>query len=207
MSETEQAIVKVFPELMQATQHLVAYHWDNFKASQSGLPLFTLGSRIVTHGMKLRPGEESSLWTTILRPSPEARHAFVQRRIGIFLAQIKDAVRLKKKVNLGGNAQAFRDKHILEEAWEMSAVYAHFLRQFRAMMSEGKFKELEQKFQREYVDQELKEKARTKLPGLEWNHFCFLAILGVQGVSGGPSDDSQGGNPTLEQHRWLTLSN
>ena len=78
LSETEQAIVKVFPELMPATQQLVAYHWDNFKAKQSGLPLFALGACIVTHGMKLRPGEESSLWTTILRPSPEARRAFVR---------------------------------------------------------------------------------------------------------------------------------
>ena len=55
LSETEQAIVKVFPELMEATQQLVAYHWDNFKASQSGLPLFALGSHI-------HPWHEAASW-------------------------------------------------------------------------------------------------------------------------------------------------
>ena len=78
LSETEQAIVKVFPELMPATQQLVAYHWDNFKAKKSGLPLFALWAHIVTHGVKLQPGVVSSLLTTILHLSPEAQHAFVR---------------------------------------------------------------------------------------------------------------------------------
>ena len=44
--------------------------------------------------------EATALWTNVLKPSPQKREAAVFRRIGKFIHAIKEAARLKRKVNL-----------------------------------------------------------------------------------------------------------
>jgi len=115
LSELEQSIVMILPELLPTTLDSIAYHWDNFKAKHSGLPLAHLGTKPFLSGTKPRAGEESNLWNQVLRPSPEARHAYVMRRIGIFNARVKEASRLGKKVNLSFQSDLFRDKYAPED--------------------------------------------------------------------------------------------
>jgi len=191
LSELEQCVVKILPELLPATQQSIEYHWDNYKSKQSGLPLAHLGAKAVISGTKPRIGEESALWVPLLKPSPEARHAYITRRIGIFLARLKEANRLGKKVNLGFQSETFRDKLAPDDAWELAALFAHFLPEFVRNMSDSKAEELVSKFRRGALDQELLEKTRTKFANLEWRHFRFLAQLGVEGVAAAsPSHES-----------------
>ncbi len=47
----------------------------------------------------------------ICKVNPLKRQVAVQRRIGIFVKNIKDAISLKKKFNLRSQAARFRDTH------------------------------------------------------------------------------------------------
>ena len=58
----------------------------------------------------------------ICKVNPLKRQVAVQRRIGIFVKNIKDAIRLKKKFNLRFQAARFRDTHNEEQSFESSLV-------------------------------------------------------------------------------------
>ena len=87
-----------------------------------------------------------------------------------------------RKINLQAQGQAYRGRLSDEDAWEVSALFAHFLPSFESAMSREKATELRAKFARGAFDTELLEKTRTKYGGLEWRHFRFLTSLGVEGV-------------------------
>ena len=182
LSDLEQAVVTLIPELTKKTQAALEYHWDNFKARQSGMPLNHVGARVVIHGAKPRAEQKCELWDAAIAAGPLAREHYVLRRIGIFCANLQDAKRLGKRVNLKSHSEALRDKYSVEDAWELSALFAYFYPQFEKAMTEVKAKDLVRKFMTGYLDQELHEKCKTKLPVLEWRHFRFLTSHGVEGV-------------------------
>ena len=62
----------------------------------------------------------------ICKVNPLKRQVAVQRRIGIFVKNIKDAMRLKKKFNLRFQAARFRDTHNEEQSYEIAALFSHF---------------------------------------------------------------------------------
>ena len=70
------------------------------------------------------------IWLDICKVNPRKRQVAVQRRIGIFVKNIKDAIRLKKKFNLRFQAARFRDTHNEEQSYEIAALFSHFTPDF-----------------------------------------------------------------------------
>ena len=62
----------------------------------------------------------------ICKVSPLKRQVAAQRRIGIFVKNIEDAIRLKKKFNLRFQAARFRVAHNEEQSYEIAALFSHF---------------------------------------------------------------------------------
>ena len=104
LSDLEVQIVKMVPQLEDSTREVLAYHWSNYQAKQSGLPYKLLGCDPMVKGLKPRTDESSSsLWTTILGLSSQGqlkRHFFITRKIRYFCMKIAEAKRLRKKINL-----------------------------------------------------------------------------------------------------------
>ena len=98
--------------------------------------------------------------------SAEKRQFCVQRRIGIFLKNVKDAQRLRKKVNIKTMAGSFRDKMTHEVAYEIAALFCHFASEFQRVLSAAKWEECLQRFFRGQFDAELSEKVAHKDPNL-----------------------------------------
>ena len=103
VTDLEADVVKVLPLQTEECQNKVEYHWQNFKPKKSAIPLHYLGNKAWTNGSVPRP-VSSALWKEIQRPTPDKRAACVFRWIGVFIANIKNAARLKKKVNLKASA-------------------------------------------------------------------------------------------------------
>ena len=89
------------------------------------------------YGTKPRDGC-SELWAQIQTVNPEKRQFCVQRRIGIFVKNIKDAQRLRKKVNLKVLATGFCDQRGDEVAYEIAATFCHFAPDFQRILTPAK---------------------------------------------------------------------
>ena len=61
------------------------------------------------------------LWTLVLDPTPQKWEAVLVRRIGSTINQLKEAGRLKRKVNLRFNAQTLRCHLSHDDAYEVGA--------------------------------------------------------------------------------------
>jgi predicted CopG family antitoxin len=122
VTRLEADVVEVLPLQTEECQNKIEYHWQNFKPTESAIPLHYLGNKAWTHGSVPRP-VSSTLWKEIQRPTPDKRAACVFRWIGVFIANIKNAARLKKKVNLKASAKAVRCDRSPEAAYEMAALF------------------------------------------------------------------------------------
>ena len=179
ISDLEEKVIKIIPAQTDACQAKLAYHWQNFKVAESGAPLRFITNDPWLHGTKPRDGS-NALWVQIQAITPEKRQCCVQRRIGIFVKNIKDAQRLRKKVNLKVLANGFRDQKGDEVAYEIAATFCHFARDFQRILTPGKWTDCLQRFFRGSLDAELAEKVAHKDPKLTVESFRFLELFGAK---------------------------
>ena len=179
ISDLEEKVVKIIPAQTQALQNKLAYHWQNFKVSESGVPLSCLTNDPWLFGTKPRE-TSNALWVQVQLVTPEKRQFCVQRRIGVFLKNVKDATRLRKKVNLKVSAGGFRCKLSDEAAYEVAALFCHFAPDFQRVLTASKWQECLQRFFRGQFDNELTEKVAHKDPNLTVESFRFLALFGAK---------------------------
>ena len=104
------------------------------------------------------------------------------RRIGVFLASVKNKTRLKKNkvINLAFTAHNHRDGFSLEKAFEVAALFTHFAPSWQNMMTADAWGKLVAKFKRGGLDSALDEKVSAKRGDVEAASFSFLAAYGVQ---------------------------
>ena len=179
ISDLEEKVIKIIPAQTEACQSKLSYHWQNFKVAESGVPLRYVTNDAWLHGTKPRDGG-NSLWAQIQAVTPEKRQFCVQRRMGIFLKNIKDGQRLRKKVNLKIMANGFRDHKSDEVAYEIAALFCHFTPDFQRMLTPEKWAECLQRFFRGQFDAELAEKVSHKDANLRVECFRFLELFGAK---------------------------
>ena len=186
LSPLEMQVVKILPLQTEALQQKVAYHWQNFKIDESGLPYGQLSCDPWLYGTK--PREASNvLWVTIQAASPEKRQISVQRKIGVFLKALNDATRLRKKINLKVQCSGFRDTYSAEVSWEMACLFCHFAPDFQRVLTPAQWAEVLKRFFRGQFDPELSEKVSHKDPNLTVGSFRFLQLFGVKPSEVAPS--------------------
>lgn len=105
-------------------------------------------------------------WLDICKVNPLKRQVAVQRRIGIFVKNIKDAMRLKKKFNLRFQAARFRDTHNEEQSYEIAALFSHFTQDFQRLLSPAVWEDTQSRFFRGTLDAEFLEKVSIKDPAI-----------------------------------------
>ena len=119
------------------------------------------------------------MWLDICKVNPLKRQVAVQRRIGIFVKNIKDAIRLKKKFNLRFQAARFRDTHNEEQSYEIAALFSHFTPDFQRLLSPDAWDDVQSRFFRGTLDAEFLEKVSIKDPAITVLSFRFLQQHGV----------------------------
>ena len=92
----EASAIKILPMQTQATEQNIAYHWENLKIEESGLPYAQLSNDVWLYGTKPRDSA-NALWSVIQSPIPEKRQFSVQGKIGVFLKALNGAKRLREK--------------------------------------------------------------------------------------------------------------
>ena len=110
----------------------------------------------------------------------QKRQFCVQRRIGIFLKNLKDAARLQKKFNLRMMASKFRDSLPTENAFEVKTLFCHFAPDCQWVLSPGQWAQVLQRFFRGQFDAEFTEKEAHKSPNLSVHIFKFLHMFGAK---------------------------
>jgi hypothetical protein len=115
----------------------------------------------------------------ICKVNPLKRQVAVQRRIGIFVKNIKDAMRLKKKFNLRFQAARFRDTHNEEQSYEIAALFSHFTPDFQRLLSPAVWEDTQSRFFRGTLDAEFLEKVSIKDPTITVLSFRFLQQHGI----------------------------
>ncbi|CAJ1379504.1 unnamed protein product [Effrenium voratum] len=178
LSDLEQTVVTMYPNLMQESQELIAYHWSNYPAKNSGLTYKQLACEQVRCGSK--PRIDCELWRSILSTDMVKVHWFVARRVRYFLHKLGDAKRLRKRVNLTANAASFRDQKDDETCWAITCLFVHYLPAFKELLTAAQMDSLGNKFIRGYLDMELVEKYRVADPQLTASSFRMLQEFGVK---------------------------
>lgn len=183
-SDLEISALNVVPVLTEETLEKLDYHWQLYPMEKSGMPLGYVAHESLREGTKIPASrvldpEPAALWTSILKPSLQKREATVFRRIGKFVHAIKEAARLKRKVNLRFNADAMRCKFSHEDAYEVSALFTHWSPSWQAMLTPDAWSKAVIKFKRGGLDTELVEKCNSKVLHTA-KDFRFLQALGCQ---------------------------
>lgn len=97
ISELEEKVIKIIPSQTDALQEKLAYHWQNYKVAESGVPLSYITNDAWLYGTKPRDASNAA-WAQIQLISAEKRQFCIQRRIGIFLKNIKEETQFKGHV-------------------------------------------------------------------------------------------------------------
>ena len=137
-----------------------------------------LASDALLHGTRTRD-DANALWAKIQAVTVQKRQFCVQRRIGIFLKNLKDVARLPKKFSLRMLASKFRDSLPTETAFEVAALFCHFAPDFQRVLSPGQWAQVLQRFFRGQFDAEFTEKVAHKDPNLNVQLFSFVPMLGA----------------------------
>ena len=183
-SDLESEALLVVPGLTEDTLQKLDYHWQMYPMEKSGYPLGYMADESLREGTKIPASrvlepKAAALWALILQVSPQKREATIVRRIGKFVHGIKEAARLKKKVNLRFNADAFRCKLSHADAYEVAALFTHWSASWQAMLTPDAWNKAVTKFKRGGLDTELVEKCNSKVLHSA-TEFRFLQTLGCQ---------------------------
>ena len=177
ISDLEARIINILPMQTVPLQQKIAYHWQNFKIDESGIPYGHLSTDAWLYGTKPRDAT-NALWSIIQDPSPEKRQFSVQRKIGVFLKGLTDARRLRKKLSLKVQAGTLRDSYAAEVPWEVACLFCHSAPDFQRVLTPHQWAEVLKRFFRGQFDAELTEKVSHKDPNLTVASFRFLQMFG-----------------------------
>ena len=122
-------------------QQKIAYHWQNFKIDESGIPYGHLSTDAWLYGTKPRDAT-NALWSLIQAASPEKRQLSVQRKIGVFLQGLNDAKRLWKKLTLKVQAGNFCDSFPAEVPCEIACLFCRFAPDFQRVLTPNQWDEV-----------------------------------------------------------------
>ena len=183
-SDLEINALHTVPLCTDETLQKLDYHWQIYSMEVSGMPLSYVAHDSLREGTKIPASrvldpQATALWTNILKPSPQKREAAVFRRIGKYVHAIKEAARLKRKINLRNNSQEMRCKLSHEDAYEVAALFTHWTSAWRTMLSPDAWNKAVMKFKRGGLDTELLEKCNSKVLHSPTD-FRFLQALGCQ---------------------------
>ena len=128
-----------------SVQQKIAYHWQNFKIDESGLPYGQLSVDAWLYGTTPRDST-NALWVCIQAASAEKREFNVRRKIGVFLKGVHDAKKVRKKLNLKVHAANFRDSYSAEVAWEIACLFCHFAPDFQRALTPNQWAEALKRF-------------------------------------------------------------
>ena len=109
-------------------------------------------------------------WTTA------ANVAWMQREVGTFLRNIKDAQRAGKKINLRSNTKAIRSKVDVYTHDEV-CLFTFFIPDFKQHTTQHQFDDLYTRMTKGYLDKELNEKCRLMDEELTVFEFRFLSMV------------------------------
>ena len=102
ISEAEWRMLILLPSQLDEFRSLLGYHWDQFKAGESAVPLRVLVANV---NRKKPDTGIPGLWVKIFTYSAAKNLTFLKREIAIYLKQLKEAQRNSKKpVNLAFRA-------------------------------------------------------------------------------------------------------
>ena len=90
LSELEEQVIRLLPSQTEVLQEKLAYHWQNFKVTESAVPLAFLASDAMLHGTRTQY-DTNALWANIQAVTAQKRQFWVQRRIDIFLKNLQGA--------------------------------------------------------------------------------------------------------------------
>ena len=183
-SDLESDALQCVPGLTDETLEKLDYHWQIYPMERSGFPLGYMATESLREGTQLPTSRvleagAVALWTLVLKESLQKREATVFRRIGKFVHGLKEAARLKRKVNLRFNADAFRCKLSHVDAYEVAALFTHWSPSWQAMLTIDAWNKAVLKFKRGGLDTELVEKCNSKVLHTATD-FRFLQALGCQ---------------------------
>ena len=182
----ESKVIRILPLQTQSLQQKIAYHWQNFKIDESALPYGHLSTDAWLYGTKPRDAT-NALWSLIQAASPEKRQLSVQRKIGVFLKGLTDAMRLRKKLSLKVQAGTFRDSFPADVPCEVACLICHLAPDFQRVLTPHEWEEVLQRFFRGQFDQELSEEVSHKDPNLTVASFRFLQMFGAKLTAANPS--------------------
>ena len=190
ISEAETHVLLMFPGMTDAFMNALDYHWHNYKASESAVPLKLLAT---PENFSVKIEGAPGVWMSIYQPHPDKDTFCLLGHIGIYAKHLKEALRLRKKFK-GQNFRRGGDNNML---YRMSCVWVHFRPDFQQRLSASEFEELEKMFFRGTLERELKDKVGSENPTLSVNDFRFVENFSgnVQQQRGGcqvawPLDDS-----------------
>ena len=132
-----------------------------------------LFNRNSVFGSDIIPPEAAGVWKDILKPSPEKNELYLMLLIGVFVKNLKDALRAKKKPNLRFQAARFRCSDPVM-AYYQACLWVHFRPDMQKEMSTPDFEQLEKNFLRGGLDRELTDRCKAMNPSLKLADFRFI---------------------------------
>ena len=170
ISDLEARIVCALPCQTEEFRKGLAYHWQNYKNAESAVPM-----KMFNFLNADMPQEASGVWKDILSPSPEKNEEFLLHLVAVFLKNLKDLIRLRKKPNLRYGASKLRVGDPVS-AYRQACLWVHFRPQMQQEMSNQEFEHLQKLFRREGFERELTDRVKPMNPTLKLQNFRFICV-------------------------------
>ena len=168
ISELEGRVICNLPFQTDEFVSDLKYHWQNYKNAESAVPM-----KMFTYISSDVPPEAQGIWKEIMTPAPAKNELFLKYLIGFFVKNFKDAMRMKKKINMRFQAHRLRvnDPGM---AYRQCCLWVHFRPQMQAEMSLEEYTSMEKMFCRGAFDRELVDRVRAMNPTLKLQDFRFF---------------------------------
>ena len=170
ISDLEARVVCALPCQTEEFRKGLAYHWQNYKNAESAVPM-----KMFNFLNADMPQEASGVWKDILSPSPEKNEEFLLHLVAVFLKNLKDLIRLRKKPNLRYGASKLRVGDPVS-AYRQACLWVHFRPQMQQEMSNQEFEHLQKLFRRGGFERELTDRVKAMNPTLKLQDFRFICV-------------------------------
>ena len=181
----ERAFIKLYPHQADEFLKLLNYHWQNFKVAESAVPFKVWLNPDLSPETKVGRANGQALWVSILQWSPPKNYYWLQRCIGTFVKNIKEAQLAGKKVSLKTMANKFRCNFKDPLLHDSACVFSYFMPEWQGHLTTQQLQELLARYSKGYLNKELDEKVDPSLKALD---FRFMQQLtGQWSLVSGPS--------------------
>ena len=178
ISELELKVLLMLLDMTESFIKALDYHWQNYRAIDSAIPLRLLGHQNAFHGDLAQP-KTAGVWVAIYQGSPGKSEFCLLMHLAVFLKKVKEHMRLKKsKVNWKYMAPKFRAwTSDPEMVYRLACVWVHFRKEIEQKLTAEEFQEIERMFLEGALDRELVDKIKAENPTLCLADFRFLSIF------------------------------